>query len=88
VQVEQWTLGKVLAALVGCGRKCKTFSNETTTTTKSKAKQQKRVPPKALLLPSTKQRKYRLLNSYMDQHRSPKANNSLVICQMTLLYGT
>ena len=38
VQVEQWTLGKV--ALVRCGRKCKTCSNETlttTTTTKSKS---------------------------------------------------
>jgi len=43
VQLAQWTLGRVLAAVVGCRRKCKTCSNETLTTTK----QQQQQNPKA-----------------------------------------
>jgi len=94
VQVAQWKLGKVLAALVGCRRKCKTCSNETPTTTKQQQQNPKAnnnknvVPPTALHRPSTKQRNYRLMSSCIDQDRSPKVNNSLVIYQMILLYGT
>jgi hypothetical protein len=79
VQIEQWALEKVLAALVGCGRKCKTCSDEILTTKQKqqnpKSKhQQKSVPSTALQIRSTKKRKYRLLSSCMDQDRFPEGN--------------
>jgi hypothetical protein len=77
VQIEQWTLEKLLVALVGYGRKCKTCSNETLTTKQQNSKpkqQQKPVLPTALQLPNTKQRKYRPLSSSIEKDRFPKAN--------------